>query len=120
MGEGVEHVRIMHAPGCEFLSPDGTGCTCGAFDHLKRTAQRNGHEVTAAHRVRLNVARLSTGFGDHQYMWRSSLDCSLIQFGRYGSFWVNHVGENRWQRVSDNMITPRPGERFIRVGQVIP
>jgi hypothetical protein len=87
--------------------------------------QRNGHAFGKRPRPpgRFNVALLSTGFGDQLYAWRSSLDGSLIQFvtvpDQPEPFWVNHLGGGQWNKISNQMVTARPGERFIRVGQAL-
>lgn len=70
---------------------------------------------------RLNVDHLSIGMGDHMFVWRSSLDSHLLQWGRWPGrlCWTLYNGDPAWHYVSDVAIYARDGERFIRVGRVI-
>jgi hypothetical protein len=71
---------------------------------------------------RLNVDHLSVGLGDDRYRWRSSLDGTLITFGHGwpGGCWAYHRGRGCWTRIANAAVAAREGERFIRMGQVIP
>lgn len=71
---------------------------------------------------RLNVDHLSTGMGDHRYVWRSSLDGRLIRWNPdswFGGSWYGHQSHDIWIRIANVAVGANDGERFIRVGQVI-
>lgn len=71
---------------------------------------------------RLNVDHLSTGLGDHGYLWRSSRYWWLICWRPDwwpGGAWFWHIGNGECRRISNFTVHSREGERFIRVGQVL-
>lgn len=73
---------------------------------------------------RLNVDHLSIGLGDHRYVWRIARPGEwgpLLQYGIDGwpAWFRFHRMSTLWLRVSNVAVTAAPGERFIRVGQVI-
>lgn len=74
---------------------------------------------------RLNVDHLTTGLSDHHYVWRVARPGEwgpLLQYGIDGwPAWFRYQRMSTlWLRVSSVAVTALPGERFIRVGQVIP
>lgn len=75
---------------------------------------------------RLNVHHLSIAMGDHHYVWRAARPGEwgpLLQWRSnwwdMGSWYVQQ-SHNIWTRIANVAITALPGERFIRVGQVVP
>lgn len=74
---------------------------------------------------RLNVDHLSTGLGDHYYVWRVTRPGewgALLQWRAdwwIGGSWYVHQSRDIWTRIANVAVTAVPGERFIRVGQVI-
>lgn len=110
---------VQYGPEIEGYEHYGHGCGADPAVQLARKRVRSLSERLAA---RLSTDHLSTGMGDHRYLWRSSLaPHQLFQFERWPghAYWVERQPNGNWRRAGRQAVRALDGERFIRVGQVI-